>query len=326
MAVSMFPPRAEIIVLDGGFATQLTTHVGDIVDGNPLWSAAFLDSTPEAIIQSHLDFLRAGADAIITNTYQASISGFMKHLDLSEEESKHLIKKAVYLAKKAYDKFVEENGSLQGTTQPLIVGSVGPYGACLHDYSEYTGEYVETVSQEELMEWHRPRIQALVEAGVDLLALETIPAQAEGEALLRLLKDFPEQKAWLTFSCKDDAHTSHGENFQECVQSCWQLNPSQLVAIGANCLNPQLVTPLFKGINNEDRTIPLIAYPNSGEKFIPEKGWTKKGECPHISTYVKEWLSLGVIYVGGCCRTYADDISKIKSEVKSWLNEKHLKH
>jgi S-methylmethionine-dependent homocysteine/selenocysteine methylase len=41
-----------------------------------------------------------------------------------------------------------------------------------------------------------------VEAGVDILAFETIPAQSEGEVLAELLKEFPEQKAWLSFSCK----------------------------------------------------------------------------------------------------------------------------
>lgn len=86
--------------------------------------------------------------------------------------------------------------------RPLIVGSVGPYGASLHDYSEYTGDYVDRVSKEEMREWHRPRIQALLNAGVDYLALETIPAQAEGEMLVELLKEFPGQKAWLSFSCK----------------------------------------------------------------------------------------------------------------------------
>ena len=83
-----------------------------------------------------------------------------------------------------------------------IAGSVGPYGASLHDGSEYSGKYVEYVSEEELRQWHRPRIEALIEAGVDLLAFETIPAQKEAEVLLYLLKDFPQQKCWISFTCK----------------------------------------------------------------------------------------------------------------------------
>jgi len=88
------------------------------------------------------------------------------------------------------------------THKVLIAGAVGPYGTSLHDCSEYTGSYVEHVSPEEIADWHRPKIRALVEAGVDILAFETIPAQLEAEALLELLMEFPEQKAWLSFSCK----------------------------------------------------------------------------------------------------------------------------
>lgn len=53
-----------------------------------------------------------------------------------------------------------------------------------------------------MREWHRPRIEALVEAGVDILALETIPCQEEAEMLVDLLREFPHIKAWLAFSCK----------------------------------------------------------------------------------------------------------------------------
>lgn len=85
--------------------------------------------------------------------------------------------------------------------KPLIVGSVGPYGASLHDGSEYTGSYAKTTPIETIREWHIPRIKALVEAGVDLLALETIPCKVEAETLVTLLKEqFPNTRAWLTFS------------------------------------------------------------------------------------------------------------------------------
>lgn len=51
--------------------------------------------------------------------------------------------------------------------------------------------------------YHRSKISALVEGGVDLLALETIPCRAEAEVLVNLLKrEFPNVKAWLSFSCK----------------------------------------------------------------------------------------------------------------------------
>lgn len=50
--------RNKIILLDGGFATQLSCHVEEQIDGDVLWSARFLQTNPEAVIETHLDFLR----------------------------------------------------------------------------------------------------------------------------------------------------------------------------------------------------------------------------------------------------------------------------
>lgn len=52
------PYPKEILVLDGGFATQLSCHVSQPIDGDVLWSARFLHSNPGAVIETHLDFLR----------------------------------------------------------------------------------------------------------------------------------------------------------------------------------------------------------------------------------------------------------------------------
>ena len=48
----------DIVVLDGGFATQLSCHVSQQIDGDVLWSARFLATDKEAVIDAHLDFLR----------------------------------------------------------------------------------------------------------------------------------------------------------------------------------------------------------------------------------------------------------------------------
>lgn len=82
------------------------------------------------------------------------------------------------------------------------MGSVGPFGASKCDGSEYSGNYIEKMSAQELTEWHKPRIQALIEEGVDYVLFETIPSIREAEILLELLSSFPEQKACLSFSCK----------------------------------------------------------------------------------------------------------------------------
>lgn len=82
------------------------------------------------------------------------------------------------------------------------MGSVGPYGASLCDGSEYHGNYIDTLPIKELYDWHKPRIQALIEAGVDVVLFETIPSVGEANILLDILTEFPDQNACLSFSCK----------------------------------------------------------------------------------------------------------------------------
>lgn len=164
----------RVMVIDGGFSTQLAFHVGSNIDGDPLWSARFNAVEPSAVVQSHLDFLENGAEIILTNTYQASVEGYTKYLNLDREQSIDLIKSTVQLAHVARDKFLETRSDQE---KPLIFASIGPYGAHLHDGSEYTGSYATTVSTAAMKKWHKVRIDACVEAGVDGLAIETIPCQ-----------------------------------------------------------------------------------------------------------------------------------------------------
>lgn len=314
----------SVFVLDGGFSTQLARHVGTTADGDPLWSARFLQTHPEDIVKTHLDFLRAGSDIIMTNTYQASVDGFVNHLGVTPDEGYALILRAVSLAKHARDTFLQESEGNSPNKKLLVVGSVGPYGAHLNDGSEYSGSYADKTLMETMREWHTPRINALVEAGVDLLAFETIPCQKEAEVLVQMLKEYPNMKAWLSLSCKDETSLVHGENFQRVARKCYDMNPDQLVAIGTNCCSPLIVADLFRGIN-EDRShpIPLLTYPNSGEKYTPELGWVDKHKHLRLlDSFVSEWLDIGVRYLGGCCRTVAEDIARIRKEVYMWLDDK----
>lgn len=315
----------KVRVLDGGFSTQLATYVGDTIDGDPLWTARFLVTNPTAIISTHLDFLKAGADIILTNTYQVSIEGFSKYMNIPEAESLDLICKAVGYARKAinlYKKSIENEANV-ANRNPLIAGSVGPYGACLHDGSEYNGKYCSTLTEKILMDWHRPRVQKLIDSGVNILAIETIPCKQEAKALVKLLKEFPGSKAWISFSCCSDGKSiADGSNFQDVAMQCYrEAVPGQILAIGVNCIAPQNVTSLLKGINeNCGELVPLVVYPNSGEKYTVENGWMRTEEGYSLHQFVSEWLDLGVRYIGGCCRTNSADVKKIRAEVEKWEN------
>jgi len=52
------------------------------------------------------------------------------------------------------------------------------------------------------MAWHLTQAAILVDAGVEMLAFETFPAQKEAEAMVRMLRQLPSSRAWMSFSCK----------------------------------------------------------------------------------------------------------------------------
>lgn len=75
-------------------------------------------------------------------------------------------------------------------------GSINAWRA---DGSEYSGEHCQGVTKEEYQSKHRPRIQALVDGGIKFLCFETLPCSAEALALIGLLKEYPNVKAWISF-------------------------------------------------------------------------------------------------------------------------------
>jgi len=307
-------------VMEGSFGTQIEQYVGNTVDGNPLWCSKFVATDRDKCILAHRDLVRAGTEILTTASYQGSVEGYIKYLGVDEQKAIDLLKDSVYLAKEAV-KIEKETSGLN--RKVLVAGSVGPYGAYLHDGSDYTGAYKDTVSKETLKKWHSKRFQALIDAGADILGFETIPAFVEAEALIELLLEHPNMNAWLSFSIKDEESISSGENFYECAIKCWEKSKGQLLAVGANCMNPKLVTPLFKKIRQTHPHIRLIAYPNSGEVYdVDKKRWLEKESSKMLTDYTGEWLDLGVSYVGGCCRTNHIDVEQFVKEVNMW-KEKH---
>nr|XP_033937093.1 homocysteine S-methyltransferase 3-like [Pseudochaenichthys georgianus] len=95
------------LILDGGLATELEAQ-GIKLQGDPLWSARLLHTNPQAIKDAHYRFLLSGADVITTATYQASVSGFMNHLDVSCDRAKELMMSGVDLAKETVERFVSD--------------------------------------------------------------------------------------------------------------------------------------------------------------------------------------------------------------------------
>ena len=219
------------VLLDGGLATELESRGHDL--NHNLWSAKLLMDTPEEICQVHLDFLNAGADCIITATYQASIRGFMKE-GMSRAEAEALIQTAVDMAAQARDQFLEDNDDPL-RVRPWVAASVGPYGAFLADGSEYRGDYSATDS--ELRSFHNSRWELLKNSDADVFAFETIPSIREAEVLLEILKATPGSYAWISFSCKDELHICDGTPISECAKlfgDCEQIDGTSIITMGWN--------------------------------------------------------------------------------------------
>lgn len=306
-------------ILDGGFSTQLSQYVDEPVDGDPLWTAKFLALHQDKCVLVHRDFVLAGAEIISTGSYQSSIEGYKAYLGLERQQALQVITDSVEMAREGVRMAEREIGKKLSVE---VAGSVGPYGAFLHDGSEYTGSYCQTVTEEEMIAWHRPRMSALVEAGVDILAIETLPCMREAFAVLKLLREFPSAKAWLTFSIKDEKSISNGENFCDAAAKTWA-SSDQLIAVGANCFHPSMVTDLFRPLIKHHSHIPTIVYPNNGEKYDVINGrWLDKEKVVNIEDFVPEWLDLGISYIGGCCRTNSEDVSKIIKKKKQWENRR----
>ncbi|CAI0459164.1 unnamed protein product [Linum tenue] len=287
-------------VIDGGFATQLETHGAAIND--PLWSALCLIKNPALIKKVHLEYLEAGADIIVTSSYQvsnpphclATLPGFLSR-GVSIEEAESLLQRSVRLAVEARDEFWDTVKGRPGNeyNRALVAASIGSYGAYLADGSEYSGWYGEDVTLEKLKDFHRRRLQVLAEAGPDLLAFETIPNKLEAQACVELLEEEEISiPSWICFSSVDGQNAPSGESFKDCLDV---INKSSRVpAVGINCAPPQFVENL------------ISKFQEPSECFGDDK----------FELCARRWHKLGASLIGGCCRTTPATVTAISNALK----------
>ena len=280
---------AGVLLSDGGLATELEARGHDLSDD--LWSARLLDEAPEEIVAVHEAFFRAGAQVATTASYQASFEGFARR-GIDRAEAERLMRRSVELAKSARD---------ESSPAAWVAASVGPYGAMLAHGEEYIGRYGLSVA--ELMAWHRPRLEVLIDAGPDVLALETIPDSDEAQALVELVREL-RAPAWLSYTI-DGQRTRAGQPLEEAFAVAADV--PEIVAVGVNCCAPADVP----GAVTTARRVtgkPVIVYPNSGEVWDGvNRTWA--GTPGLDAGLAIDWVSAGARIVGGCCRVRPDDIA-----------------
>lgn len=316
--------------LDGGLATELEAR-GHVLDSR-LWSADLLRSHPDAVEAVHRAYLAAGADCITTASYQASVPGFLD-AGVSRKEAVELLMRSSEIALRARDRHVAE-GAGEGPT-PLVAASIGPYGAYLADGSEYDGRY--GIPASKLRRFHADRLSLLASSGVDLLACETIPSGAEAEVLLDILEGRDgDIGAWMSFSCRDGGNLHDGTPIEEVVAMCE--GSARIAAVGVNCTPPRFVPGLVARAAAETE-LPLMAYPNSGERYDASTGhWRPAPSGGPVARSVEEaagfegvgspssvpepWLTsvlearrAGATILGGCCRVGPDAIGVLRQTI-----------
>ncbi|MCP3426573.1 homocysteine S-methyltransferase family protein, partial [Rothia sp. AR01] len=267
---------------------------------------------PEAVRRVHEEHLAAGADVVITDTYQAALPT-LAAAGLDPAAASGLVRRAVRAAREARD-----------AVRPgaLVAGSVGPYGAHLADGSEYTGAYA--LDQAGYRDFHRGRIALLLEAGVDLLAVETLPRADEARAVAALLaEEFPRARAWFSATLAapgtagsddptegDPAKDVPADNAARVPDDTVRLPDGTplrefaaelgaaraAAAVGVNCVAPDRVAGALRALR-EGTSAPLVVYPNSGESYDAGtkawSGWPAAGSpdgAPiSLAGWAREW-------------------------------------
>lgn len=288
-------PATGVLISDGGLATELEARGNDLSDD--LWSARLLAEAPDEIVAVHEAFFRAGARFATTASYQASFEGFARS-GIDRAGAERLMRRSVELAKSARD---------ASAARAWVAASVGPYGAMLAHGEEYVGRYGLSVA--ELTAWHRPRLEVLIGAGPDILALETIPDSDEAEALVGLVREL-RAPAWLSYTIAG-SQTRAGQPLEEAFAIAADV--PEIVAVGVNCCAPADVLGAVT-IARRVTGKPVIVYPNSGEAWDGEnRVWVG---TPGLDTgRARQWVDAGARIVGGCCRVRPDDIAAMTTAI-----------
>jgi homocysteine S-methyltransferase len=280
----------KVTLLDGGFSTALE-QLGNVLNTS-LWSGELLKSHPDQVRAAHQLFVDAGAQVLISSSYQITYQGCIAQGWTKEE----------------IDTAIIASTALARFPGVKVAASVGPYGAYLANGSEYRGNY--GLSKDELKDFHRDRLRALIATQPDLLAVETIPELTEAKAIIELIDETdPAMPFWLSFSCKSESELSSGEMFTDAVTLV--NSAKSAIAVGANCTKPIFIEPLLKSAKS---VIPYVVYPNSGREWDPiNKEWLGPVKTSFERSDIQAWISLGATFIGGCCGVSPKDISELKA-------------
>ena len=162
---------------------------------------------------------------------------------------------------------------------------------------------------DELVGFHSRRIAVLAQTNADFLAFESVPSLEEARAILAALHPYPDVAAYISFTCRDGSHVSHGETLQSCAELLDK--QPQIIAIGVNCTSPELIGSLVSQLAQATRK-PILVYPNSGEQWdAVHRCWQGDGQVQQFGELARRWRGAGAQWIGGCCRTGPEHVRAV---------------
>ncbi|MDP6600721.1 MAG: homocysteine S-methyltransferase family protein [Phycisphaerales bacterium] len=281
-----------LLLLDGATGTELDRRGVDI--GMPLWSAQAIFNAPDVLKEVHASYLKAGADAIITNTFRTHQRSLAKvgMGDRAEE----LTHQAVSIACDARDAVKPE---------AMVLGSIAPLEDCYRP--ELTPDA--NICRHE----HTQIIRHLIDGGVDLVLIETMCEAGEAlAAAAAAATEAPEQWA-ISFCLAPSGEPGvllDGAHLGDLVP---HLTGARF--IGINCVPATQMREQVQHLRSLlPDTMPIAAYGNVGYAD-EEGGWisTDAVEPHRYAAYAMDWIDAGASIVGGCCGTTPQTITAIAS-------------
>jgi S-methylmethionine-dependent homocysteine/selenocysteine methylase len=290
----MAEPHGDVILLDGATGTELGRRGMDI--SPPLWSARALLAAPETLEQVHREYLEAGADAIITCTFRTHRRSLDK-VGLGDR-AEELTHRAVEIARQVRDRIKPE---------AKVLGSVAPLEDC---YSPKHAPRAELCRYE-----HERMISSLLDAGVDMIAIETMGTLREAEAAADIARELAAGKWMISFLTGGRGRPGvllSGESLVDLLpllHEAW--------AVGVNCLPATNALSEVKLLRRLlPPTVRVSCYANTGEQHADDD-WqeTDAADPARYAAYARQWIEAGATVVGGCCGTRPETIRMVARAV-----------
>ncbi|MBI1819716.1 MAG: homocysteine S-methyltransferase family protein [Nitrospirae bacterium] len=283
--------KKEILLLDGSMGALLQERNLPSGYAPDLWNI----ERPEAIIEVHQEYISAGSQIILTNTFGAS------RLRLAEYSAQDKIREINAAA-------VQHVRTAARGKKVYVAGDVGPSGTTIAPFGELPFDQAIEIFYEQCIE--------LVRAGCDLIAIETMFDLQEMKAAVIAAKEATKGKdipimAHMTFT--QDGITDTGSDAETAATVLEGLGVDIL---GVNCsTGPEHMLPVVKTMAQTTRLF-ISAEPNAGLPVQLNGKTVFPASSEEMASYAERFLEAGVNILGGCCGTTPDYIRKIKNILK----------